>query len=135
MYHITVGDTKTDLPFPTVYCCSKSVMLICTIPRFSIIKLSQCVTLPLPGPPVYEKNFGQKAKRDVPIATSCLPSTKITGTFGVSNFTWPFVYANIPVSFLFVSSISSASQFCLSLEPFLKCSSSGILSVMKIFIK
>lgn len=54
MYHFIVDDNKTNLPFPTVYCCNKSVMLIWTIPRFSIIKLSQCVTLPLPGPPVNE---------------------------------------------------------------------------------
>lgn len=54
------GFSETDLPFPTVYCCSKSVMFMWTMPLFSTIRLSQCVTLPLPGPPAFAqtKTFG-----------------------------------------------------------------------------
>lgn len=43
-------------PFPSAYCCRRSIMLICVIPFFSCIKLSQYVTLPLPGPPVRDNH-------------------------------------------------------------------------------
>lgn len=61
------------------------------------------------------------------VKTSYLPSTKITGTFGESNLTW-LLCVNMPVSFLYDSSVSSASQISLSFESFLKFLSSGILS-------
>lgn len=41
-------------PLPMAYCCRRSVMFMCVIPLFSCIRLSQCVTLPLPGPPGIE---------------------------------------------------------------------------------
>lgn len=36
---------------------SRSIILICVTPRFSSINVSQCVTLPLPGPPETSKRF------------------------------------------------------------------------------
>lgn len=42
---------KIYLPFPRAYCWRRSVMLMWVMPFFSCIRLSQWVTLPLPGPP------------------------------------------------------------------------------------
>lgn len=63
-----------DSPFPMAYCCSRSIMLMWVTPRRSCISVSQWVTLPLPGP----------------------PSTKITGTFGGSNLTFPVLCIPAP---------------------------------------
>jgi len=48
------------------YCCRRSVILMCVMPLFSCMRLSPCVTFPLPGP----------------------PKTNTTGTRGLSNLTW-----------------------------------------------